>query len=103
MPSSEKLLLPGTQFKDEIVPQGYFNIVLEAFKTMSGAHAFKVNGNGICKTPYGMFDEETIPNDMSIVLARLEEMKNGIDCPEPKMFKSVKEHEDYIKSLKAKK
>lgn len=101
LPNQDKLLVPGTQFTDEIVPQGYFNIVLEAAITLAGARVFKVNGAGTCKTPWGLFQEDTIPNDITLVLNRLKEFEDGIDCPMPPMYSTVKEQEEAIKKAKA--
>lgn len=64
----EQLVIPGEAFNEVIVPQGFFNIVLQAEKTITGEHVFRTNGLGLCKTPYGMFADETIPNDIQSVL-----------------------------------
>lgn len=36
----------------------------------------KNNGNNTCKTPFGMFEESEIPNDLQIVKDAIEKFKN---------------------------
>lgn len=65
--TKNELVIPGEAFNEVIVPQGFFNVVLEAETTLTGEHTFKTNGNGLCKSPYEMFDSENIPNDVQLV------------------------------------
>jgi hypothetical protein len=96
-----KLLTPGVAFSDEIKPQGFFNIVLEAVKTSDGMHFFKVRGTGMCKTPTGMFEDDLIPNDITIVFDRLVDFYEKEDMFKTiPRFKTAQEQRDYYKALK---
>jgi nitrogen regulatory protein PII-like uncharacterized protein len=58
---------------EKICLEGKFNIVLLA-KCANGEYVFETkSNNSTAKSPLGMFDEATIPNDMSLVLSKLEE------------------------------
>ncbi len=52
---------------DKFVPEGLANQVVES-SVLDGEFVFKVktDGTGI-KTPMGMFDEPTIPNDLKVL------------------------------------
>lgn len=54
-----------------------FPIVLHA-KVVDGNHVFETQANfSTAKTPMGLFEEKTIPNDIAAVIAALEEYENG--------------------------
>lgn len=54
-----------------------FPIVLYA-KCIDGQYLFETQANfSTAKTPLGMFDDKTIPNDISFVLKTIEEYENG--------------------------
>jgi hypothetical protein len=54
-----------------------FPIVLYA-KCVSGEYVFETQANfSTAKTPLGMFDQKTIPNDIAEVLKAIEEYENG--------------------------
>jgi len=74
--SKDELVIPGDAFNEVIVPQGFFNVVLQAETGVTGEHFFRTNGLGLCKSPYEMFEEETIPNDIMPVLAEVEKYYN---------------------------
>lgn len=60
---------------DKIVLESKFPVVLLA-KTVNGEHIFETRANNsTAKTPLGAFDTETIPNDLTAVLAALEEYR----------------------------
>ena len=62
--TKNELVIPGEAFNEVIVPQGFFNVVLEAETTITGDHVFRTNGMGLCKSPYEMFEADNIPNDI---------------------------------------
>ena len=70
--TKDELVIPGEAFNEVVVPQGFFNIVLQCEKGLTGEHSFRTNGNGLCKSPYGMLDE-VMPNDIMPVLKAMEE------------------------------
>ena len=54
-----------------------FPIVLYA-KCVDGQYLFETQANfSTAKTPMGMFEEKTIPNDIAEVLKAVEEYENG--------------------------
>ena len=74
-----KLKTTGKMVSDKFVPEGFTNQVVET-AVIDGEFVFKVktDGTGI-KTPMGMFDEPTIPNDLKI----LDEKIKAFYAPEP--------------------
>lgn len=58
----------GKMLSDKIVLEGLTNILLTNEITADGEFVFKVktDGTGV-KTPIGMFDTDTIPNDLKVV------------------------------------
>jgi hypothetical protein len=72
----DDLVFPGIAFQNDIVVQGFFNVVLETQITMADEHVFKTNGEGLCKSPAEMFDNITIPNDIALVLKAMENYYN---------------------------
>lgn len=68
-----KLKTTGKMVSDKFVPEGLANQVVET-AVVDGEFVFKVktDGNGI-KTPMGMFDTETVPNDLKVLDAKIKE------------------------------
>jgi predicted ATPase len=62
-----RLKTTGKMVSDKFVPEGLTNQVVET-AVMDGEFVFKVktDGTGI-KTPMGMFDTETVPNDLKVL------------------------------------
>lgn len=62
-----RLKTTGKMVSDKFVPEGLANQVVES-SVLDGEFVFKVktDGTGI-KTPMGMFDEPTIPNDLKVL------------------------------------
>jgi len=58
----------GKMLNEKIVPEGMVSICLRAFKN-DGGYWFQTQSNGSdpCKAPMGMFDRDTIENDLKIV------------------------------------
>lgn len=58
----------GKMLDNQLCVEGLFPIVLEA-KVVDGAHVFvtRNDGTGVVKAPEGMFDSDTIPNDLKMV------------------------------------
>lgn len=58
----------GKMLSDKVVLEGLTNILLTNEITADGEFVFKVktDGSGV-KTPLGMFDTDTIPNDLKVV------------------------------------
>lgn len=58
----------GKMLSDKVVLEGLTNILITNEITADGDFVFKVrtDGTGV-KTPLGMFDEDTIPNDLKLV------------------------------------
>lgn len=64
---------PGSLFRKDIRPEGYFRIVLHSVIQDDGTNAkymFQTQGDSMreAKSPIGMFDEKFIENDFSAVL-----------------------------------
>ena len=70
----EKVKTVGKMLDEQVNIEGMFTIVLKAVKA-NGVHVFttKTNGMDTVKSPDGMFETETIPNDLTIVLKAIEE------------------------------
>lgn len=65
----------GKVISEKVVPEGLFTIVLEA-QCDNGEYKFlthNISGNSVVKTPLGMFEEDYIDNDLSIVLKAIKE------------------------------
>lgn len=56
----------GKMLDNQLCIEGLFDIVLEA-KVVDGRHVFCTNGEGISKSPAGMFSDELIDNDLLAV------------------------------------
>lgn len=58
----------GKMVDQVLVPEGYFTIVLRT-DVQEGRYHFRTqtNGQDCCKSPIGMFDDETIDNDLAVV------------------------------------
>lgn len=69
-----KMKTIGKMLDEKITPEGLFTVVLEADiskdDTEKLQHIFKTksNGDSVVKSPRGMFDKETIPNNLKMVL-----------------------------------
>ena len=73
--TKDELVIPGEAFNEVIVPQGFFNVVLQAEAGITGDRFFRTNGIGLCKSPADMLGE-TIPNDIMPVLTAINEYFN---------------------------
>jgi hypothetical protein len=63
-----RLKTTGKMLSEKIVIEGLTNIVLKAEVNEDGEFVFKVKTDGMgVKTPLGMFDTDTIPNDIKLV------------------------------------
>lgn len=59
-----QLKTAGQSIRNNIVPEGLTNIVLEAVNDL-GEFVFKVKADGTgTKSPIGMFENDTVPNDL---------------------------------------
>lgn len=56
----------GKMLDNQLCVEGLFDIILEC-GIADGSHVFWTNSRGIAKTPYGMFGEQMIDNDLSAV------------------------------------
>ena len=58
----------GRMLDEKVCVEGMFTIVLHAMRS-DGKYLFKTQGDGsdIAKSPYGMFNEEIIENDLKVV------------------------------------
>jgi hypothetical protein len=62
---------------DKIVPESKFTIVLLA-KAYEGKYVYEVHANNsTAKTPLGMFEEDEVPNDITIILDKIKEFEEG--------------------------
>jgi len=68
-----RLKTTGKMVSDKFVPEGLANQVVES-SVIDGEFVFKVktDGSGI-KTPMGMFDTDTIPNDLKVLDSKIKE------------------------------
>lgn len=71
-------VIGGKLIGEKVVPEARFNIVLytEVQMTEEGPKYYFLtqnNGKNTCRSPKGMFDSLRIPNDLSYVLAKVEE------------------------------
>ena len=61
---------------DKIVLESKFTTVLLA-KCVNGEYVFETHSNNsTAKSPMGLFEEDTIPNDITAVIKALEEFEN---------------------------
>lgn len=67
----------GKMLEEKVSVEGLFATVLHAMKT-NNEYIFRTqtDGTGVTKSPYGMFDSETIPNDMNLVFTKIREYYN---------------------------
>ena len=56
----------GKMLDNQLCIEGLCDCILEC-AVEEGQHVFYTNERGIAKTPYGMFAERTIPNDLALV------------------------------------
>ena len=59
-------LMTGKLLDEKVTVEGMVSVVLRSF-CEDGRYWFQTNGEGICKSPMGMFDAERIPNDLKAV------------------------------------
>ena len=64
----------GKLINDKIKIEGMSSLVLLT-DLIDGEYVFRVNGEGIQKTPFGMFEENIIPNDLKLVIDAVEKWK----------------------------
>lgn len=65
----------GKVISEKVVPEGLFTIVLEAVCD-NGDYKFlthNLSGNSVVKTPMGMFEDDYIDNDLTLVLKAIKE------------------------------
>lgn len=69
-----KLRTIGKLLDDKVSLEGMVTVCLRS-AVVGGKHVFLTNSNGtdICKSPEGLFTEETIPNDLKAVDSRIRE------------------------------
>lgn len=66
---------------DKLVVESKFSTVLEA-KQLDGEYVFETrNALSTAKTPMGLFDADTVSNDMAAVVAALNEYNGAADAP----------------------
>lgn len=76
----------GRMLDEKVCVEGMFTIVLHAMRS-DGKYLFKTQGDGsdIAKSPYGMFQEEIIENDLKVVDTIIREfygIENGKQEPQ---------------------
>jgi len=64
----------GKLINEKIKIEGMSSIVLMT-AMVDGKYSFRVNGEGIQKSPMGMFETEVIDNDLALVVKAIEEWK----------------------------
>ena len=79
---SYKVKTIGKLLDEKITIEGLFTVVLMAEQKEEGNEVvfnFRVKGTprDTVKSPKGMFEEETIPNDLKLVLDKVEEYQKG--------------------------
>ena len=65
----------GKVISEKVVPEGLFTVVLEA-TILDGEYKFlthNITGSSVVKSPMGMFEEDYIDNDMTLVLNAIKE------------------------------
>ena len=65
----------GKVISEKVVPEGLFTIVLEA-TCENGEYKFtthNITGSSVVKSPMGMFEEDVIDNDITLVLKAMKE------------------------------
>ena len=72
-----QLKTAGHTIRNNIVPEGLTNIVLEAVNDL-GDFVFKVRSDGRgTKSPIGMFSEDAVPNDLAVINKAINEYYQG--------------------------
>lgn len=80
----------GKLVNEKIKVEGLSSVVIVA-DCVDGEYVFKVNGEGTQKAPEGMFEEESIPNDLSLVVKAINEFNYGeVEIEEEKNKKDKK-------------
>lgn len=69
-----KIRTIGSLLDNKVVPEGIVTICLRAMTTKNG-HIFRTvtDGSDITKTPFEMFDDDEIPNDLKVVTEKIKE------------------------------
>lgn len=67
----------GKMLDEQFTLEGYFTIVIRTVKTTDG-HKFVLHSDGldVIKTPIGMFEEQTMDNDLKAFLKQVNEYYN---------------------------
>ena len=81
-----RLKTTGKMVNEKFVPEGLVNQVVETV-VQDGEFNFKVKTDGLgVKTPFGMFDEEFIENDLKLLDNKIKEfygLEDGVKTAEP--------------------
>lgn len=67
-----KIKTIGKLLDEKVTVEGMVSIVLRA-SNEDGKYTFQTNGEGICKSPEGMFEDQFVPNDLKAVDAAIRE------------------------------
>lgn len=69
-----RLKTTGKMLSEKIVIEGLTNMVISTIVDEEGEFVFKVKTDGLgVKTPFGMFETDTIPNDLKLVNKAIKE------------------------------
>jgi hypothetical protein len=76
-----KIKTAGSMIDNNVLLDGLFTTILYTYVNTEGSEVkyhFRTHGNGTdtCKSPVGMFEEDSIPNDMGYVLDKMNEFYN---------------------------
>lgn len=77
----------GKMLDNQLCVEGLFDVILEC-EIVEGSHVFHTNEHGISKTPLGMFEARTIPNDLFEVDRTLREFWGMHPLREPEKPKA---------------
>lgn len=93
---NSKIKTIGKLLDEKVTIEGMVSIVLQS-QVMDGEYVFRTNGNGIVKSPPGMFETEFVDNDLKAVDTAIREywgMAPLVDAPAKKPAKTTREAGD---------
>lgn len=68
LPDKDQLVIPGDYYNEVTIPQGSFDIIVQAELQPEGGSMFKTNGQSLARTPYEMFTEQYVQADIQFII-----------------------------------
>ena len=84
-----KIKTIGKLLDEKVTIEGMVSVVFQSV-VIDGEYRFRTNGDGIVKTPPGMFEDEYIPNDLAMIDATIREYWSLAPLPSTKSKRAAK-------------